>query len=151
MTSDRRRHPRPDDAAAGERRRVTRARARKRRGSAARYAALAAGIIFLAAVLDGLYAGDELSRIANPARVAAARSCHVESGEVVQRELGEDWTLPPYHDARVKDLGAGRFRVEFRATGPDPRKPTRVLCSAFQLNPEGGAMVAIDVRLRPAL
>jgi hypothetical protein len=116
-----------------------------------RYAALAAGIVFFASVLDGLYAGDALDRVANPARVAAARSCHVEALDVVHRDLGEEWEVSPYHKSLVKDLGAGRYRVEMSARTGAAQRPQRVICSALQLDPGAGAVVAVDVRLRPDL
>ena len=151
MTPERRQQPRPVDAPDEERRqpRVHRERARRRR--AVRYAGLAAAIVLLAAVLDGLYAGDALDHGANPARVAAARSCHVEALDVVRRDLGEEWQVSPYHQALVKDLGAGRYRVEMRAQGEASDAPRRVLCSALQLDPGTGAIVAVDVRLRPEI
>lgn len=107
--------------------------------------------MLLASVLDGLYAGDALDQVANPARVAAARSCHVEAVDVVHRDLGTDWRVSPFHKALVKDLGAGRYRVELRAEAAPTESPQRVLCSALQLDPGAGAIVAVDVRLRPAI
>jgi hypothetical protein len=151
MTRERRRPSAPDDAPAVERRRPRWRRPDGPRRPVVRYAGLAAGIVFLASVLDGLYSGDALDRVANPARVAAARSCHVEALDVVQRDLGESWDLSPFHEALVKDLGAGRYRVELRAEAAQAEGARRVLCSAIQLDPGGGAIVAVDVRLRPEL
>lgn len=149
MTPDRRHQPPAPEAPAEERRRPKARRTRTRGRRAARYAALAAGLVFLAAVLDGLYSGEALDQVANPARVAAARSCHVEALDVVRRSLGEGWRVSPYHQALVKDLGAGRYRVEMRALTDASGDDRRVLCSALQLDPGAGAIVAVDVRLRP--
>lgn len=153
MTHERRQPTGRQTPPSQERRTPRRRRGRGSRMPGMRYAGLAAGIVFLVSVLDGLYAGDALDTVANPARVAAARSCHVEAIDVVLRDLGETWELSPYHKARVKDLGAGRYRVEMRAeAGEDEReRPQRVLCSALQLDPGGGAIVAVDVRLRPTI
>lgn len=151
MTHERRRPSDAADAPSEERRRPRWRRPRGRRRPAIRYAALAVGIVFFASVLDGQYAGDALDQIANPARVAAARSCHVEALDLVHRDLGDEWEVSPYHKALVKDLGAGRYRVEMSARTEAAKRPQRVLCSALQLDPGAGAIVAVDVRLRPDL
>jgi hypothetical protein len=151
MTHERRQPSAPASAPAAERRRPRLRRRRGPRRQAVRYAGLAVGIVFLASVLDGLYAGDALDQVANPARVAAARSCHVEAVDVVHRDLGTDWRVSPFHKALVKDLGAGRYRVEMRAEATQTESRQRVLCSAVQLDPGAGAIVAVDVRLRPEI